>query len=101
MYRYKGRDFRKKGKCDPKYHKQVRNSIGANPTVCRNPKHPGCTGVNPCSTVFVKYGGEALMYGLVPNVTLSRVAQEDNVLSISRGIMCRNWHDYLRMRIDR
>jgi hypothetical protein len=81
--RYAGRDFRNRGvKCDPEFSGRL-HPMHLNPTVCRTHKHliippSGCRGIEPCEVVFVKYGGEALNYSLIPATTTNRLDIEDN-----------------------
>ena len=37
----------------------------------------GCEGEIPCEVIFVKYGGEILKHGLVPQATIDQFSLED------------------------
>ena len=53
------------------------NGISENPTVCRRLGDIGCRGLDPCEVLFVKYGGEALRDNYIPQITVSRINEED------------------------
>ena len=51
-----------------------------NPTACylfNKSVSVGCMGLEPCEVLFVKYGGDVLLQGLIARITRSRVTEED------------------------
>ena len=59
-----------------------------NPTACYPGENSlGCSGVDPCEVVFVKYGDDVLLNGLIPLATRQRVQEEDEG-STSQGNFC-------------
>ena len=65
--------------CDSTIDKQMAH----NPLLCltnqtaRQVRSIGCKGVEPCEVVFVKFGGEVLRSNLMPQVTIDRVARDE------------------------
>jgi hypothetical protein len=87
-WHYKGRDFRKKGRCDP-YYCDAENRF-FNPVACwpGDEISPGCYGVEPCEVIFVKTGGDILRLGAYPKVTAQRVAAEEALARNSSRLIC-------------
>ena len=73
--RYRGANFHS-GEVCPRLPSTLGHLL--NPTACYSGENSlGCSGVDPCEVVFVKYGDDVLRNGLIPPATKQRVAEED------------------------
>ncbi|KAF5826724.1 hypothetical protein DUNSADRAFT_2261 [Dunaliella salina] len=69
-------DYRLNSTCDPEFP-NLDNSIFSNPTACRIEMSPGCQGLEPCEQIFVKNGGNVLLFGMIAARTIARMEAEE------------------------